>query len=75
MLSPLSRRIGTSKKLTSYFRLPSVAHYLIVFSHEPLIIHHVRAGEDRMLTRLVREGVIALDPPGLKIALTDVYET
>jgi Uma2 family endonuclease len=71
--SPSSRRIDTSTKLVGYFRLPSVAHYLIVDPMQPLILHHTRGTGETILTRIVREGVIALDPPGLELALAEVY--
>ncbi len=61
------------KKLAGYFQLPSVAHYLVVDLVQRLILHHARAAGDTILTRIVREGAIALDPPGLELALADVY--
>ncbi len=73
VLSPSTRHIDASKKLAGYFRLPSVAHYLIVDPTEPLILHHTRGTNDTILTHIVREGAIALDPPGLQLALADVY--
>ncbi len=48
-------------------------HYLIVDPDQPLIIHHARGDSDAILTRIVREGTITLDPPGLGIALGDIY--
>jgi Uma2 family endonuclease len=74
VLSPSTREIDLSRKLAAYFRLPSVAHYLIVEPLEPLIIHHARAADDTILTRIVREGAITLDSPGLELALSDVYQ-
>jgi Uma2 family endonuclease len=73
VLSPSTRRIDASKKLAGYFRLSSVAHYLIVDPTEPLILHHTRGSDGTILTHIVREGVIALEPPGLELRLTDVY--
>jgi len=73
VLSPSTRRIDASLKLAGYFRVPSVAHYLIVDPDQPLIIHHARRNSDTILTRIVREGAITLDPPGLDLALGDVY--
>ena len=50
-------------------------HYLIVDPDRPLIIHHARAADgDSILTRIVREGAIALDPPGIGLSLIDIYE-
>jgi Uma2 family endonuclease len=75
VLSPSTRHIDLSTKLAGYFRLPSVAHYLIVDPDQPLIIHHARRSDDAILTHIVREGMITLDPPGLELALADVYGT
>ena len=53
----------------------SIMHYLIVDPDRPLIIHHARRQDDSILTRIVSEGVIKLDPPGLELALSDIYGT
>jgi len=73
VLSPSTRRIDASLKLAGYFRVPSVAHYLIVDPDQPLIIHHARGTQDTILTHVVREGTIVLDPPGFDLVLSDVY--
>jgi Uma2 family endonuclease len=73
VLSPSTRHVDLSAKLAGYFRVPSVAHYLIVDPKQPLVIHHARQIGDTLLTRVVREGAIALDPPGLEIAIADIY--
>jgi len=73
VLSPSTRRIDASAKLAGYFRLPSVAHYLIVDPAKPLVVHHARGSGETILTRVVTQGTITLDPPGLSVALTDIY--
>jgi Uma2 family endonuclease len=73
VLSPSTRRIDVSTKLSLYFRLPSVAHYLIVDIGQRAILHHARSADDTIRTRAVREGTIALDPPGLELAVEDVF--
>lgn len=74
VLSPSTRHIDAARKLGDYFRLPSVAHYLIVDPLRPLILHHARtAGSDTVLTHIITEGTIALDPPGITLAVADVY--
>jgi Uma2 family endonuclease len=74
VLSRSTRGVDVTTKLAGYFRLPSVAHYLIVDPTQPSVIHHSRATGDTILTRIITEGVIILDPPGLEIALADIYE-
>jgi Uma2 family endonuclease len=73
VLSPSTEHIDTSVKLAGYFRLASVMHYLIADPDRPLIIHHARQTDDSILTRIVREGAITLDPPGLVLSLGDIY--
>jgi len=73
VLSSSTRRIDLTHKLAGYFRLPSVMHYLIVDPTEPSIVHHTRGTADTILTRIFTSGSIVLDPPGLTLALADVY--
>lgn len=73
VLSPSTRRIDISRKLADYFRLPSVVHYIIVDLVRPLVLHHARGPSDTILTRIITSGTVKLDPPGLDIALADIY--
>jgi Uma2 family endonuclease len=73
VLSPSTRSVDASLKLAGYFRVPSVMHYLIVDPDQPLIIHHARANGDAILTHIVRQGTIRLDPPGLEFALHEIH--
>jgi Uma2 family endonuclease len=73
VLSPSTRRVDVSLKLAGYFRLPSVAHYLIVDPTQRSVIHHARGAGDTILTRVISDGVITLDPPGLELAMSDIY--
>jgi Uma2 family endonuclease len=73
VLSPTTRKVDASLKLAGYFRVPSVAHYPIADPDQPLIIHHACADNDKILTRVVREGGLTLAPPGLDLALGDIY--
>jgi len=73
VLSPSTRHIDLSAKLADYFRLPSIAHYLIVDPEKPRIVHHARSAGDAILTRIVTAGGITLDPPGITFTMDDVY--
>ena len=73
VLSPSTRHIDLSAKLADYFRLPSIAHYLIVDPEKPRVIHHARADGDTILTRIVSDGSIKLDPPGIEFVMADIY--
>jgi Uma2 family endonuclease len=67
VLSPSTRARDSGAKLVDYFRLPSVHHYLIVRTEDRAIIHHARNADGTILTRIVREGTLLLDPPGLTV--------
>jgi Uma2 family endonuclease len=73
VLSPSTRRIDASAKLAGYFRVPSVAHYLIVDPNKSLVFHHARGDGDTILTHIVTQGTIELDRPQLAVALADIY--
>ena len=75
VLSPSSRHIDAQFKLAGYFRLPSVAHYLVVDPDRPLVMHHARNADGTILTRIVTDGTITLDPPKIEIAVADIYST
>ena len=71
VLSPSTRARDAGAKLADYFRLPSVRHYLLVRTEDRVVIHHARNDDGTILTRIVREGPIRMDPPGL--LLTDIF--
>lgn len=73
VLSPSTGKNDALGKLAAYFRLPSVAHYLIVSPDQKLIFHHARGEGTTILTRIVREGSVWLEPPGVEISLFDIY--
>ena len=71
--SPSTRRIDASLKLTGYFSLPSVHHYLIVDPEGPPVIHHRRQGDGPILTSIVHEGTLTLSPPGIEVAMGEMF--
>jgi Uma2 family endonuclease len=71
VLSPSSRSRDASLKLADYFRIPSLRHYLIVATDIRTVIHHHRDDLGAILTRIVRDGSLFLDPPG--IALEGIF--
>lgn len=72
ILSPSNALTDLRDKLAAYFTLPSVAHYLIVDPDKRMIIHHARRAAD-IATRIVSTGELRLDPPGLDIAVAEVF--
>lgn len=72
VLSPSTRAVDAGGKLADYFKLPSVQHYLLIRPSERDLIHHRRDGE-RIETRIVRSGSVALDPPEISLDLAEVF--
>jgi Uma2 family endonuclease len=71
--SPSTRKIDGSLKLTGYFSLPSVQHYLIVDPDGPPIVHHRRQGDGTILTSIVQDGMLTLDPPGIEVGVGEMF--
>jgi Uma2 family endonuclease len=72
VVSPSSRGVDTGVKLADYFRLPTLRHYLIVQTEARAVIHH-RRDDTGIETRILHEGALALDPPGLEIGIAALF--
>jgi Uma2 family endonuclease len=73
VLSPTSRTRDAGAKLEDYFRLASVRHYLIVSTVRRSVIHHERVGSGEIRTRILHDGELLLDPPGLTLRIADCF--
>ena len=67
MVSPSSEFTDTITKLVEYFSVPSVQHYLIVSLEPRAVVHHARAADGTVVTRIAYTGRLRLDPPGLDL--------
>ena len=65
VLSPSTAADDHGVKLDGYFSLTSVEHYLILDPDRRVMIWH-RRGREAIETRILREGLLRLDPPGLE---------
>jgi len=79
VLSPSNATHDHGEKLQGYLAISSVRHYLIVDADEMRIIHHRRAettdGGSAWFTRILgRDERMNLDPPGIELAVADVFE-
>lgn len=73
VVSPSSRGIDAGVKLAGYFSMPSVRHYLILDTEKQIVIHHQR-GEDGLIgVRVLRDGALTLDPPGLSFEVQSLF--
>ena len=66
VLSPSTAGDDHGPKLDGYFALPSVEHYLIRYPDRRVMIWHKRGQAGAIETRILRDGLIRLDPPGLE---------
>jgi Uma2 family endonuclease len=71
VLSPSTSASDVGAKLAGYFPRPSLRHYLIARTENRTIAHHARGEKGIILTRIVHDDPIVLDPPG--ITLTDCF--
>ncbi|MGO9170943.1 MAG: Uma2 family endonuclease [Rhodomicrobium sp.] len=73
VLSPGTQMTDMRDKLRGYFTIPSVHHCLIVDTDKQLVIHHARGEGDALQTRLLSEGLLPLDPPGLSLQIESLF--
>jgi Uma2 family endonuclease len=73
VISPSTKAIDTGAKFTGYFSVASVMHYLIVDPVKRLVIHH-RRGTEVIETRIIADGALRLDPPGLDVPLAEMFD-
>ncbi|MDQ2762799.1 MAG: Uma2 family endonuclease [Pseudomonadota bacterium] len=65
VLSPSTGNLDAGIKLSDYFRVPSLRHYLIVDAQRRRAVHHQRDEAGTITTKLLGDGPLRLDPPGL----------
>jgi len=73
VLSPGTAARDHGVKLEGYFSLPSVMHYLILDADARKAIHHKRGQGDIIETRILSDGTVRLDPPGLELPVADMF--
>ena len=76
VLSRSTAKRDRTDKLTGYFKVPSVAHYLLIDPERSEIVWHRRAADGAVQPpAVVREGSLSLDPPGIEVAVADIFPT
>ena len=70
--SPSSERHGTHAKLVEYFSVQSIRHYLVVLPERDVVVHYRRNDGKTIDTRIGRDGVIDLTPPGMAVPVADL---
>ena len=76
VLSPSGEEDDLGRKLMLYLRIPTVRHYLTIAQDSRRVIHHERRDDldGRFLTSLVTGGRLRLDPPGVDLDVTRLYD-
>jgi Uma2 family endonuclease len=73
VLSPTNAMKDLRDKLVGYFMVPSIMHYLIVDPDNRMVIHHARS-TDAITTHILNDrSAVKLDPPGLEMAVADLF--
>ncbi|MBV8401863.1 MAG: Uma2 family endonuclease [Acetobacteraceae bacterium] len=70
VVSPSSRGRDAGAKFADYFRLPTLRHYLILSTETRTVVHHERDDAGVITSRVVSDGAITLDPPGMSVSLS-----
>ena len=74
VLSPSSIKRDLIDKLTGYFQVPSIVHYLILDPEEKVIIWHRRAAAGGLEPPVkLATGNLRLDPPGIDIDVAGLF--
>jgi len=73
VLSPSTAAVDQGIKLEGYFSLPSLAHYLILDPDRREVTHHKRGQGGGIERRIVNEGAMRLEPPGLDLRVADLF--
>ncbi len=73
VVSPDSVKRDTVEKLTEYFSLPTVQHYLVVWQVEERVDHYARDAKGATTLAPLRTGdVLRFDPPGFEVSVTEL---
>ena len=73
VLSPSTAGFDHGAKLEGYFSLGSLVHYLLIDADRRVLILHSRGREGVIETRILREGDVRLDPPGLAFDVAELF--
>jgi Uma2 family endonuclease len=73
VLSPSTRNLDKAVKLADYFRVPGLAHYLIIDLGRRHVLHYGRRSDGVVTVVIVKNGEIALDPLGIEIPVASLF--
>jgi Uma2 family endonuclease len=67
--SPSTRLADVNDKVEFYGGIASIRHYLVIEQDRRRAVYHGRGPSGGLEPRILREGEIALDPPGVRLAV------
>jgi Uma2 family endonuclease len=73
VLSPGTKAVDFGGKLEGYFKIDSLEHYLIINPTSRAVIHHKRGTEELIETRVLSDGIVILDPPGMTLDIAEFF--
>ena len=73
VLSPSSVKRDLADKVAGYFKVASIAHYLVLDPVEKEIIWHRRAAAGGLEPPLSMKEALGLDPPGIDLDVAEVF--
>jgi Uma2 family endonuclease len=71
--SPSTRLADVNDKVEFYSRIASIRHHLVIEQDQRRVVCHGRGPSGSLEPRILREDKIALEPPGIELALADLY--
>jgi Uma2 family endonuclease len=72
--SPSTRLADVNDKVEFYGGIASIRHYLVIEQDRRRMVYHGRGPSGGLEPRILRAGEIALDPPGIRLALDALYQ-
>jgi len=73
VLSPSTRNLDKAIKLADYFRVASLAHYLIVDLGRRHVLHYRRQPDGAIMVAIVKDGDLVFDPPGITVPVAGLF--
>jgi Uma2 family endonuclease len=71
--SPSTRLADVNNKVEFYSGIASIRHYLVIEQDRRRVVYHGRGPSGGLEPRILRDGEILLDPPGIQLVLDALY--
>ncbi len=71
--SKSTRLADVNDKVEFYSGIASIRHYLVIEQDQRRVVYHGRGPGGGLEPHILRQGSIALEPPGIALALADFY--